>query len=490
MARGGKQGGQIGFGIARQVIAHWANREGIRSSAPRSSEPPWAQNESVPARIIAKAILAPWVAGRRSDGAFPQVGASGYCEKLGTINRDQVRTLDSAAARRMPRGMILKPLDQITEADLNDLVTNAVSEQKTLDYKQQLPDPNDAGKRELLADVSSFANTAGGDLIFGMTESAGVPSGMPGVQIANTDQEILRLDSIIRTGLAPRIRHTTRAVPLANGRHVLIIRSERSWYGPHRVVFKGDSRFWGRTSNGKYELDVTDLRNAFLFANTVTEKVEAFRAERVMALAGGQAPIPLASGPMLVIHCMPLESFAARPQFDVFSLPSLNPMYSSRLQAWDSRINFEGKICVSMGQQSFAYTQVYRNGTIEAARAGILNSTEDPSVIPSLAYEQAVIEYVPYCLLIQKKLGCSSPVLVGIALIGVRGMRMPADAWSMTGSTPIDRDVLLLPEIVVEDLATPIGPLLKPALDLVWNACGQASSPYFDAAGNWLPTNH
>jgi hypothetical protein len=69
-------------------------------------------------------------------------------------------------------------------------------------------------------------------------------------------------------------------------------------------------------------------------------------------------------------------------------------------------------------------------------------------------------------------------------------MRMPADAWSMTGSTPIDRDVLLLPEIVVEDLATPIGPLLKPALDLVWNACGQASSPYFDAAGNWLPTNH
>src|SRR5712692_11431287 len=99
--------------------------------------------------------------------------------------------------------MIPKPLDQITEADLIDLINASVAERKTLDYKQQLPDTNDAGKRELLADVSSFANTAGGDLVFGMTESAGVPTGVPGVQIRGTDQEILRFDSIIRDGLSP-----------------------------------------------------------------------------------------------------------------------------------------------------------------------------------------------------------------------------------------------------------------------------------------------
>jgi predicted HTH transcriptional regulator len=104
--------------------------------------------------------------------------------------------------------VILKPIDQITEADLSDLVTDGDSERKTLDYKQQLPDPDDAGKRELLADVSSFANTAGGDLIFGITESAGVPTSVPGVQIADTDHKSLRLDSIIRTRLSPRIRHS------------------------------------------------------------------------------------------------------------------------------------------------------------------------------------------------------------------------------------------------------------------------------------------
>ena len=109
-------------------------------------------------------------------------------------------------------------------------------------------------------------------------------------------------------------------MPLTNGRYVMIIRSQRSWYGPHRVIFKGDSRFHGRTTNGKYELDVTDLRNAFLFANTVTEKVAAFRSGRVIALESGRTLAPLAEGPKLVIHCMPLESFGAKAHYDVLAL--------------------------------------------------------------------------------------------------------------------------------------------------------------------------
>jgi hypothetical protein len=274
--------------------------------------------------------------------------------------------------------MVPKPLDEISETDLLDLLNAGVAERKTLDYKQQLPDMNDAGKRELLADVSSFANTAGGDLIFGMMESTGVPTTIPGVQIGDPDQEILRLDSVIRSGLSPRIQHSTRAVPLASGRYVLIIRSERSWYGPHRIIFKSDSRFYGRTSNGKYELDVTDLRNAFLFANTVTEKVAAFRSERIIALENGRALAPLADGAKLVMHCMALESFGGNPQFNVVALDGFQPMYATRLGGWGPRINFEGKICIASGEPPRAYTQVFRNGVIEAVRVGVLNSSQDP----------------------------------------------------------------------------------------------------------------
>lgn len=384
--------------------------------------------------------------------------------------------------------MIPKPLDQITEADLTDLVNAGVAERKTLDYKQQLPEMNDAGKRELLADVSSFANTAGGDLIFGITEGAGVPTGIPGVQIGDTNQEILRLDSILRDGLSPRIRHATCVVPLANSRYVLIIRSERSWYGPHRVIFKRDSRFYGRTTNGKYELDVTDLRNAFLLANTVTGKIAAFRSERVIALENGQSLIPLAEGPKFIIHCMPLESFAAHLQYDVLSLDGIEPMCANRLGCYAPRINFEGKAWIG-GEPTSAYMQIYRSGVIEAVCMGVLGSAQNPGIIPSLFYEETIVSYLPHCFEIMKKLGCSPPVLVGISLVGVKGSRLSVDKLTeiYTGGTrAIDRDVLMLPEIIVEDLSASVAPLLKPVLDLVWNACGFRSSPYFDSSGNWI----
>jgi hypothetical protein len=384
--------------------------------------------------------------------------------------------------------MIPRPLDQITEADLAGLITAAVPERRTLDYKQQLHDTNDAGKRELLADVSSFANTLGGDLIFGMTENGGVPTGIPGVQIGDADQEVLRLDGIIRTGLSPRIQHTTRAIRLASGLFVLIIRSERSWYGPHRVIFKGDSRFYGRTSNGKYELDVTDLRNAFLFTSTVTDKMTAFRSERIIEIENGRALVPLDPGARLVMHVMALESFAGNRQYPVMALNDFQPMYARRLSGWGLRTNFEGKI--SIGSRESAYTQVFRNGVIEAVRVGVLNGRpEDPGLIPSLAYEEAVFGYLPQCFEILQRIGCQPPAFVGISLIGVRGFRLAVDVTielEMGGTRPIDRDVLPLPDIFVEDFRTPIGPLLKPTLDMVWNACGYDRSPYFDHAGNWI----
>lgn len=62
--------------------------------------------------------------------------------------------------------------------------SNAVSEGRTIDYKRELPGNSDGDKKEFLADVSSFANTSGGDLILGVDENAGVPIQITGFQSA------------------------------------------------------------------------------------------------------------------------------------------------------------------------------------------------------------------------------------------------------------------------------------------------------------------
>jgi predicted HTH transcriptional regulator len=88
-----------------------------------------------------------------------------------------------------------KPLDAIVESDLLALINDRVEEQKAIEYKHELPSNKSDDKREFLADVSSLANSAGGHLIFGMREDAGLPVELCGIDLPDTDQVILRLDN-------------------------------------------------------------------------------------------------------------------------------------------------------------------------------------------------------------------------------------------------------------------------------------------------------
>ena len=63
-----------------------------------------------------------------------------------------------------------KPTSQISVAEIEVLVTERVSEDQYLDFKKQPYPTGDAGAREMIKDVSAFANAAGGYLIIGIEE--------------------------------------------------------------------------------------------------------------------------------------------------------------------------------------------------------------------------------------------------------------------------------------------------------------------------------
>ncbi len=48
--------------------------------------------------------------------------------------------------------MIPQPINQITKADIETLVSEKRTEVKTLEYKMRLPDPTHDARQELLAD--------------------------------------------------------------------------------------------------------------------------------------------------------------------------------------------------------------------------------------------------------------------------------------------------------------------------------------------------
>jgi len=107
--------------------------------------------------------------------------------------------------------MIPKPSNEITEADIQEIKANGVPEGNDIEYKRELPGTSDEQKREFLADVSSFANTGGGDIIYGVAENQGVITEIAGLSSCDFDVEILRLENLMRDGVAPRSRQILRA---------------------------------------------------------------------------------------------------------------------------------------------------------------------------------------------------------------------------------------------------------------------------------------
>jgi predicted HTH transcriptional regulator len=106
--------------------------------------------------------------------------------------------------------MIPKRLGDVTYEDLEDLLRSEVREGKSIDYKRALPGNSEGQKKEFLYDVSSFANTVGGDLIIGVDEDKGLPVEIPAFSCENIDEELQRLDSILMSGVEPRLKGTSK----------------------------------------------------------------------------------------------------------------------------------------------------------------------------------------------------------------------------------------------------------------------------------------
>lgn len=135
------------------------------------------------------------------------------------------------------------PLDKITEADLKNLISTGVPESPVIDYKRDAYGNSDKDKREFLADVSSFANTIGGDIVIGIDEVNALPTAiMP--YTMDVDAEVRRLESIALYGLEPRLANLrVHAVPVTGG-YTIIVRVPRSFIPPHRVIAQGSNRFF------------------------------------------------------------------------------------------------------------------------------------------------------------------------------------------------------------------------------------------------------
>lgn len=394
--------------------------------------------------------------------------------------------------------MIQKKLSEITKEDIEQLVYNQVLEGKTLEYKSALPGNGDEDKKEFLADVSSFANTDGGDLIFGVFEDKKEIKKDFGIEIASTDIEIQRLENIIRNGISPRINTNLSVVGIGDKKSILIIRIKPSLNSPHRVVFKNQNRFYKRNSNGKYEMDVFELKNAFGANGNLIDSIRDFRKNRIFDLKANSGPVRLENVErFLAIHIIPLSGVIDANKLTSKQLLDMKegrlctrPLYASN---WDTRINLDGICAYSMNNgKTTSYTQVFRNGTVEGFDslmiAPKLDHEEDKKKkIPMIAIERKLIEFVSANLELLKKLEIEPPYFIFITITGIRGCII--QMIQMIDNEEITENDIYLPEVVINDFEDDVAKILKPSFDMVWNASGSSRSYGYDDVGDLVNFN-
>ena len=395
--------------------------------------------------------------------------------------------------------MIYKPFEAVTTEDVKALLANEVPENRLLEYKESLPGNSDSDKKEFLADVSAFANAAGGDLLYGVVErrdadgkTTGIPNSVPGLVNINSDEEIRRLESMIQMGLEPRIVGL-RVKPVDGGHEgpVILIRVPRSFNAPHMVTFKNHSRFYSRNSAGKYPLDVTEIRAAFALSENLTERIRRFRDERVGRIVADETPLPLTQTAKLVLHVVPVTSLALGTTLDHQSLETFGKQLSPiNTRGYDYRYNFDGFLTHGTTDGSGrhqAYTQLFRTGTVEAVNAWLLAVDDGKPEIPGGFLEREIVRTLQIYFPWLAELGFEPPMVVMLSLLGIRGGIVDARSLGhfQFRGYPIDRDVLLLPDVLLTDSSEDVATLLRPVFDAIWQAAGWDASKCYDQNGNF-----
>lgn len=392
--------------------------------------------------------------------------------------------------------LFAKALTELEEADLLALKAAGQAERKTLDYKRDVVGQSETDRREFLYDVSSFANTQGGFLIFGMSEANGVPQDLVGLAV-DPDKEILRLQQMLRAGIRPALANVEiEAVKLSNGNHALVMHVPKSWNPPHQVVFQGAYRFCARDSRGKYFIEVDELRSIFAVSGTIAERVKNFRVERAAKIAVGEAYAPLLDSGRLVLHVVPFSAFnpgGIFPLDAVVSQPNKFPPIGDNVSR-QFLMTFDGYLTASnahpLPNPQRAYTLVSRTGIVEAIVSGIAQAGKN-IVLPNV--EAMIVTYAHRYIKALNSLGVEPPIAVFASFVGVQNMDFVPQfynnaLWEDMPSEKLSKDQYHFVESIFESIPADYREAarrMKGTLDHLANAAGRGSSPNFDQAGNY-----
>ena len=380
-----------------------------------------------------------------------------------------------------------KPIDSITKDDIEYLIKNQIPEGYNLEYKESISENRD----KFLESTTAFANADGGILIIGIREVKNneTDEKVERYEICglmeDIDELICKMENWLRDHVQDRLLgYQIVPIKLDGNKTIILIKIEKSLNPPHMVKVSKNQRFYIRNSAGKHEMDIHEIRASVLSGYYYEEKALEFIELRQMKLEFNKGVLPLSSrSGLLVIHLIPIMSLKDRFLYPSKALSenngNLEPLTSYN---YSKLYNIHGYVNYSIDDASkkvISYVQFFRNGSIEAVDC-FGDQLIIKKSIPVHEIQNKLSDRIYKYLKCQAQIGVQPPILLQVALIGVRDYMTSSNSMASTPfKNQIFEDNINLQDITINEYPVDkneFEKLLVPVSDSLWNATGYDGS--------------
>ena len=385
-----------------------------------------------------------------------------------------------------------------TLKDIENLIEMGVMENDKIEYKsiwKEKGDNEEVEKKrrsELIKDVCAFANAEGGVIVYGVKESKNETPEISDFKINNFDEISRRIIDIIREQTDPPLVGITPClIRTLDGNGIIVLNILKAMILPHRS--KLDQKYYIRTNNKVTEMTTAMLSDKILGFN-YSERVENFIEDRWKKINENKVDLfqqhSLEQGSVICMHLVPIADFRTDYSLVLYDTQIKNcliPMNGGN--QGDVKPNRDCLFSEDYKNNSpYSYTQLYRNGTIEAV--GTISENMDQINFNDL--EKLIIrQFKSYQKISAFFNNINTPFVIYLSVwrfVGSEfGITRVYGDWkaiiSKSNEVVVPVNKFSFNEQYINGINDDAGLLLKPLFDKVWNVIGRDRSPNYNENG-------